>query len=72
MLDAGSRVECPRNIYLVNWCFEPSQLLGIISGLKETFIKRHIVEKTNKVEIRPEEQSKKTESCKENYGMKYS
>ena len=42
---------------LVNWCFKPSQPLGIISGLKKTFIKGHIVERTNKVEIRPEEQS---------------
>ena len=32
---------------LVNWCFEPSQPLGITSGLKETFIKRYIVERTN-------------------------
>ena len=47
----------------VNWCFEPSQPLGIISGLKETFIKRHIIERTNKVEIRPKEQSEETESC---------
>ena len=67
MLDAGSRVECPRNIYLVNWCFEPSQLLGIISGLKETFINGYTVERTNKTEIRPEEQSEKTESCRENF-----
>ena len=51
---------------LVSWCFEPSQPLGIISGLKETFIKRYIVESTNKAEIRPEEQSEKTESCGEN------
>ena len=51
---------------LVNWCFELSQPLGIISGLKETFIKRHIVERTNKAEIRPEEQSEKTERCREN------
>ena len=51
--------------YLVNWCFEPSQPLGIISGLKETFVKRYIVERTNKAKIRPEEQSKKTESCEE-------
>ena len=50
---------------LVNWCFEPSQPLGIISGLKETFVKRHVVERTNKAEIRPEEQSVKTESCRE-------
>ena len=33
---------------VVNWCFEPSQPLGIISGLRETFIKRDIVERTNK------------------------
>ena len=33
---------------------------GIISGLKETFIKRHTVERTNKAETRPEEQSQKT------------
>ena len=48
---------------LVNWCFEPSQPLGIISGQKETFIKRDIVD--NKAEIRPEEYSEKTESCRE-------
>ena len=36
------------------------------SGLKETFIKKYIVEKTNKAEIRPEEQSEKAESCWEN------
>ena len=50
----------------VNWCFEPSQPLGIISGLKGTFIKRYKVERTNKAEIRPEEQSEKTESYREN------
>ena len=46
---------------------EPRQPLGIISGLKETFIKRYKVEKTNKAEIRPEEKSEKAESR-----MKYS
>ena len=51
---------------LVNLCFEPSQPLGIVSGLKETFIKRYIVERTNKAEIKLEEQSQKTESCREN------
>ena len=40
--------------------------MDIISGLKETFIKRHIVERTNKAEVRLEEQSEKTESCREN------
>ena len=41
-------------------------LARIISGLKETFIKRYIVEKTNEAEIRLEEQSEKYESCREN------
>ena len=38
----------------------------ITSGLRETFIKRYIVEKTNKAELRPEEQSEKAKSCREN------
>ena len=42
-------------------CFEPSQSLGIISGLKETFIKRYIVERTKTAETRPKEQNEKTE-----------
>ena len=37
-----------------------------MSGLRETFIKRYIVERTNKAETRPEEQSEKAESCREN------
>ena len=37
-----------------------------ISGLKETFIKRYVVERTNQAEVRPEKQSEKTESCREN------
>ena len=53
-------------LLVVGWCFKPSQPQRIISGLKETFIKRYTVERTNKVEIRPEEQSKKAESCREN------
>ena len=36
--------------------------------MRETFIKRYIVERTNKAEIRPEEQSEKAESCGENLG----
>ena len=44
---------------MVNWCFEPGQALGIISGLRETFIERYVVERTNKAELRPEEQSEK-------------
>ena len=53
--------------YLVNSCFEPIQPPGIISGLKETFIKRYIVERTSKLKIELEEQSEKAESCRENF-----
>ena len=42
-------------------CFKPSQPQRIISILKETFIKRSIVERTNKAELRPKEQSEKAE-----------
>ena len=38
----------------------------MISGLRETFIKRYIVEKINKAEIRPEGQSEKAKSFWEN------
>ena len=51
---------------LVSWCFKPRQTQMIISGLRETFIERSIVERTYKAEIRPEEQSEKAESCQEN------
>ena len=57
---------------LAGWCFKPSQPQRIISGLKETFVKRYIFERTKKAEIRPEEQSEKAESCWENLLMKYS
>ena len=42
------------------------QLKGHKSGLRETFIKRHTVERTNTAEMRPEGQSEKAESCREN------
>ena len=34
--------------------------------MKETFIKKYVLERTNKADIRPEEQSEKMESCWEN------
>ena len=43
----------------------PSQPQRIISGLGETFTKEYIVERTNKTEIRPEEQGEKAEDCRE-------
>ena len=50
-------------VLLVSRCFKPSQPQRIISGLKETFIKGYIVERTNKAEIRLKEQSEKAGSC---------
>ena len=47
-------------------CFKPSQPQGIISGLREIFIKKYRVERTNKAEIRLKEQSEKAESCQDN------
>ena len=44
----------------------PGQPQRIMLGLKETFIKRYIAERTNKTDIRQEEQSEKAESCREN------
>ena len=52
---------------MVVLCFKPSQPQSIISGVKNTFIKRYIVERTNKAVIRLEEQSEKAESCRDNY-----
>ena len=58
---------------LVSWSFKPSQLQRIISGQKETFIKRYIFERTKKAEIRPEEQRVgKRRVVGIIYGMKYS
>ena len=57
---------------LVSLCFKPSQPQGIISGLRETFIKRYIVEKTNKAEIRPKNRVRKRRVVGRIYGMKYS
>ena len=57
-----SHSTCP----LIKWYLGPSQPLGIISGLKETFIKIYVLEKTNKADIRTEEQIEKMENCQEN------
>ena len=56
---------------LVSWCFKSSQPQRIIPELRETFMKRYIVERTNKAEIRPEEQRKRRVLGRI-YGMKYS
>ena len=58
---------------LVSWCFKPNQPQRIISGVKETLIKRYKDERTNKAEIRQEEQNEKRRRVVGRiYGMKYS
>ena len=59
----GNDVVLPQ---LVSRCFKPNQPQWIISRLKETFIKRYVVERINKAELRPQEQSEKAEGCREN------
>ena len=51
-------------IYLILYFFLSPQ--ETIAGLGETFMKRHTAEGNNMAEIRQEEQSEKTESCREN------
>ena len=51
---------------LVSMGFKPGQPQRIISELREIFFKRYLVERTKKAGIRPEEQSEKVESCREN------
>ena len=46
--------------------FSPVNPQRITSGLRETFVKRYVVERTNKVELRPDEQREKVKSCREN------
>ena len=46
--------------------------LGIISGLKKTFIKRYIVERTNKAEKERKNRARKQRAVGRMYGMKYS
>ena len=67
-MKVSPREQERKKCLLVNCCFDHSQPLEITSGLglKETFVKRYIVERINKAEIRPEEQSEKTENCQEN------
>ena len=52
--------------YLLSLCFKPSQPQRIISGVRKTFTKIYVVERNNKAEIRPEEQSEKAETSQEN------
>ena len=62
----------PQVIIHVSFSQTTTQIISKISDgkptktIRETFIKRYIVERTNKAEIWPEEQSEKAENCREN------
>ena len=60
---------------MVGWlvgALHPVKPQKLISGLRETFIERNIVEKSNKAGLRQKEHREKAESCRENFLMKYS
>ena len=61
-------MKCITSAWLVSWCFKSSQPQRIISALKRTFIKRYIVERTDKEEISLEE---KRSVVGRMYGLKY-
>ena len=52
--------------FTVSCCFKPTQPKKITLGLRETFTKRYVVEKTTKTKVRPKEQSEKADSYREN------
>ena len=58
-------------IKLVSWCFKPSQPQRIIPGLRETFIKRCRVERTNKAAKDRKHRVRKRKVVGRIYGMKY-
>ena len=62
VITVGSTWKTNSEVYF----FTPSQPQRIISGLRETFVGRYVVERTNKAEIRPEEKSETAEICWEN------
>ena len=57
---------------LVSWCFKPSQPQRIISGLRETFTKRYIVETTKKAEKDQKNRLRKRRVVGMIFRMKYS
>ena len=56
---------------LVCWWSKPSQHQRILLGLRKTFIKRYIVERTNKTELRRRNRVRKRRLVGRIYGMKH-
>ena len=61
-------LETPVYDELVSWCFKPSQPQCIISGLRETFIQRYIVERTHTAEKDQKNRVRKRSVIGRNYG----
>ena len=59
-------------VYPLKRCFEPSQPLGIISGLKKTFIKRYAVEGPVRQKQDRKHRVRKRRVVERIYGIKYS
>ena len=56
---------------IVSWCFKSSQPQRITSGLKETFIKRYIVDWTNKADKDQKSIVRKRRAVGRIYGIQY-
>ena len=56
---------------LVSWCITPIQPRRIISGLKETVIKRYTYERSNKAVTGRKNRVRKRRVVWRIYGMKY-
>ena len=65
--EEGGKVMC-----LSYWCFKPTQPQRIISGLRETFIKSYIIQRTSKAEQDLKNRVRKRRFVRRIYGMKYS
>ena len=59
-------------VSLVSWCVRPSEPQRIISGLRETFIKRYIAQRTSKAEQDQKNRVRKRRVVERIYGTKYS
>ena len=69
----GENIETDQKKKLaVCWYFKPSQPQRIISGLRETFIKRYIVERTNEAEKDRQNRVRKRKFVGRIYEIKYS
>ena len=63
---SGHGTTALRKCSQLTGALSPVNHKGFYTGLRETFVKIYIVQRTSKAELSPEEQSEKAESCWEN------